>query len=146
MKILEIFRSVNFYQIGICFMFFLLIVKTGISLYQYNKEKDSQIKELELKHKRTQYNRFVEVANFDPGFELFCILNDEMITLLFNVALVGYINKMEFAGIYQNLYSGHFNFRDQNFITLYKNWIEIKDSFKTEKINSKIFFEMFFKK
>jgi len=146
MKILEIFTSVNFYQIGICFMFFLLIVKTGISLYDYNKEKDSQIRELELKYKRTLYYRFVEISNFQPDFNMFCLLNDEMITLLFNVAISGYIDKMEFAGIYEKLYSGHFNFRDESFIIIYKNWLEIRDSFKTERINSNLFFEMFFNK
>jgi hypothetical protein len=144
MKILEIFTSVNFHQIGICFMFFLLIVKTGISLYQYNKEKDNQIKEIQLKYKRIKYELFVDIANFDPGFELFSLLNDETMALLFNVACRGHIERLEFAGIYDKLTFCNFD-NHKAFELFYFNWLSIKESFKTDKINSKVFFEMFFK-
>jgi len=133
------------YQIAICFMFFLLIVRTAFSLFEYNKEKDAQIKELEAKHKKTLYLRFVEVTNFEPDLNLFSMLNDEMIALLFNVASKGYIDRVEFESIYERFFGGD-NYNQKSFLAFYPNWISIKYSFKTQKINSKVFFKMFFKK
>jgi len=144
MEILEIIH-INPYQIAICFMLFSLIFSTALSLFSNMKAKNDMIKDLILRDKKRNYERFCDITCFDQDFELFCLLNDEMYTLLFNVAHVGYIDRIEFESIYDKLLSG-VNYNQKSFRVFYPNWINIMKFFKTEKINSKIFFEMFFSK
>lgn len=141
MKILEIILQ-NIYQVGIFAMLLGLILLAGNSIYNGSQEQNRIVNEIIIRDKRRQYDRFVYITCFEPDFKLFCLLNNEMYTLLFKVAHIGYIDRLEFESIYDRLF---FRGLDTNII-LYKNWIEIKESFKTDKINSKVFFEMFFSK
>ncbi len=143
MKILEIILP-NPYQVGIFLMLLGLILLAGNRIYNGIQERNRMINEMIIRDKKRNYDRFVQVSNFEPDFEMFCLLNDEMYTLLFNVACRGYIERLEFESIYDRLFGG-INYNKKSFMAFYPNWLSVKKSFKTERINSQVFFEMFFK-